>query len=261
MSLYEVTLDGVIDKEKIAIQRIKEHEPDEGYYVAFSGGKDSIVTYDLVKRANVKYDIHFSMTTVDPPEVLKFIKEHYPEVEWHHPKRSMFKIIKEKRMVPTRMYRFCCHELKEIGGVGRTVIVGVRREESAKRANRPVYHESTRQKGKMFLNPIVDWTAKEVWEYIHKYNLPYPSLYDEGYTRVGCIMCPLQGTKGMLKDKECYPKYYNAYLHTIEKMLKIKEERGEDLKQGKTAEEFMNWWIYGSSSGSKNKRKVEHTWW
>jgi len=256
--LRETTLEGVIDKELVALERIKQYEPEEGYYVAFSGGKDSIVVYDLVKRAGVKHDTHFSVTTVDPPEVLQFIRNYYPEVEWHYPRKSMFRLIKDKRMVPTRMFRFCCAELKEIGGAGRTVVVGVRRQESSKRRNRPIYHESKRQKGKMFLNPIVDWSEDEVWEYIHKYNLPYPCLYDEGYKRIGCIMCPLQGTKGMLKDKERYPKYYNAYLLAIKKMMEIKRARGDVIKQGDTPEEFMDWWIYGK------KRQVvdcNNVWW
>ena len=76
--LRETTLEGVIDKELVAIERIKQYEPEEGYYVAFSGGKDSIVVYDLVKRAGVKHDTHFSVTTVDPPEVLQFIRNYYP---------------------------------------------------------------------------------------------------------------------------------------------------------------------------------------
>ena len=230
---------------RVAIERIKQYEPEEGYYVAFSGGKDSIVVYDLVKRAGVKHDVHFSVTTVDPPEVLQFIRKYYPEVEWHHPNKSMFRMIKDKKMVPTRIFRFCCAELKEIGGAGRTVVVGVRRQESTKRRNRPIYHESLRQKTKMFLNPIVDWSEDEVWEYIHKYNLPYPCLYDEGYTRIGCILCPMHSVKQKLMDIERYPKYYNAYMLAIEKMLHIRKEKGREFKNYSTAEEVMEWWIFG----------------
>ena len=72
--LRETTLEGVIDKELVAIERIKQYEPEEGYYVAFSGGKDSIVVYDLVKRADVKHDAHINITTVEPPEVLHFVR-------------------------------------------------------------------------------------------------------------------------------------------------------------------------------------------
>ncbi len=65
--LKEQTLLDEIDKVNLAIRRIKLHEPIEGYYVAFSGGKDSCVILDLVKRAGVKFDAHLNITTVDPP--------------------------------------------------------------------------------------------------------------------------------------------------------------------------------------------------
>jgi phosphoadenosine phosphosulfate reductase len=68
---------------KIAIERLRTFEPAEGYYVAFSGGKDSITILDLVKKSGVKYDAPFNLTTVDPPELLKFIKKNHSEVEIH----------------------------------------------------------------------------------------------------------------------------------------------------------------------------------
>lgn len=77
--LKELTLEGEVDKVKVAINRLKLHEPPEGYYVAFSGGKDSCVALDLCKRAGVKYDVHYSVTTVDPPELVYFIRKHYPD--------------------------------------------------------------------------------------------------------------------------------------------------------------------------------------
>lgn len=84
--LKEQTLFGEIDKVDLAIRRIKLHEPPEGYYVAFSGGKDSCVILDLVKRAGVKFDAHINLTTVDPPEVIRFVRQQYPEVTIEKPK-------------------------------------------------------------------------------------------------------------------------------------------------------------------------------
>lgn len=233
----QTTLEGV-SFEDVAIARIKQYEPDEGYYLAFSGGKDSLVIYDLAVRAGVKFDAHFSMTTVDPTEVRDFIKKYYPGVIWERPKMSMFQLIKKKAMLPTRMIRFCCSNLKEIGGKGRVVMLGVRRAESTNRKCTQVYEESRATAGKWHLNPIVDWTDEDVWGYIMKYNLPYCSLYDEGKKRIGCIMCPMQGPKGMRADAERWPKYYKAYLRAIGYVIMSGRQW-----QGKTAEEVMEWWI------------------
>ena len=227
-----------------AIARLRKHEPEDGYYLAFSGGKDSMVIYDLAVRAGVRFDAHFHQTTIDPPEVLQFIREHYPDVAWTKPKRSMFQMIVDHGTPPTRIIRYCCSELKELHGSGRVVVLGVRWAESARRRNRPVYGESTRRAGTYFLSPIVDWTTSDVWDYIRHNNLPYCPLYDEGKTRIGCIMCPMQGPKGMLQDAERYPKFYRAYLNAFRRML---DARKTPFPCGSTPEEIMHWWISGTA--------------
>jgi len=225
--------------EEVAITRIKKYEPPEGYYLAFSGGKDSVVIYNLAVRAGVKFDAHFSQTTVDPPEVLSFIRENYPDVIWEKPKMSMYALIRKKGMLPTRNARFCCEALKEIGGSGRIVMLGIRKAESTRRKNRKVFEQSYRTKSKWFLNPILEWSDYDVWTYIRIHDLPYCSLYDEGAERIGCIMCPMQTPKGMLRDKERYPKHYQAYLRAVSDLVKA------GRYSGKTAEEVMDWWING----------------
>ena len=114
--LVENTLFGVVDKVKTAIDRIKTFEPPEGYYVAFSGGKDSCVVLDLVKRAGVKFDAHYNLTTVDPPELVRFVKKEHPEVLINKPEKSMWQLIAEKLLPPTRIMRYCCATLKECNG-------------------------------------------------------------------------------------------------------------------------------------------------
>lgn len=238
-------------KTNLAIERINSHIPKEGYYLAFSGGKDSIVIYDLTKKAGVKFDPHFSRTTVDPPEVLKFIKERYPDVLWEKPKSSMFQLILSNSTLPTRSHRICCRALKEIGGKGRTVITGIRWEESANRRKRKIFHESTKLKGKWFLNPIIDWTTQDIWAYIRRNNLKYCSLYDEGKERIGCILCPFHSLNDKLDDIQRYPKYVRAYKLTIEKLYNKMKERGRLPKRWISPEAMWEWWIYGKEQDHK----------
>jgi len=119
-----------------SIECLKQLEPEEGYFVAFSGGKDSQCVYHLCKMAGVKFDAHFSLTSVDPPEVVQFIKQHYPDVIFDIPydrngnRVTMWSLIPERKMPPTRIVRYCCEELKEIQGNGRRVVTGVRKAES-----------------------------------------------------------------------------------------------------------------------------------
>ena len=145
--LIEKTLFGEIDKVQIAIERLREHEPPEGYYVCFSGGKDSTVMYDLVKKSGVKYDVHYTIMTVEPPELLKFVRENYPEVEMIEPPVSMFDLIEKHGMPPLRRFRFCTFELKMTKGGGRVKVDGVRAQESRKRSEYKIFDEDRKNGG------------------------------------------------------------------------------------------------------------------
>lgn len=126
------------DKVQVAIDRLKAFEPPEGYYLAFSGGKDSVVIKALADMAGVKYDAHYNLTSVDPPELVHFIKT-FEDVAIERPKDkdghqiTMWNLIARKAMPPTSLIRYCCYYLKESGGDGRMTITGVRWAESVRR--------------------------------------------------------------------------------------------------------------------------------
>jgi len=217
--------------------------------------------------AGVRFDAHYSVTSVDPPPLLKFIKENYPDVTFDIPHDrngkpvTMWNLIAKKTLPPTRMVRYCCSELKEANGKHRVTVTGVRWAESPKRRNsHGLVDMHTRSKKlidmaltenesaslnkrgglimnddndesrrmveqcyrtrKTIVNPIIDWEEDEVWEFLNNVaKVPHCSLYDEGYTRLGCIGCPLQGSKGMREDFERYPEFKELYLRAIERMI------------------------------------------
>ncbi len=222
--------------EQHAIEIIQKYEPPEGYHVAFSGGKDSVVVYDLVKKASVKYQTYFYCTTIDPPELLRFIRKEYPEVIWLRPKKSMYKLIIDKGL-PLRQSRFCCQHLKEYAGSGEVVITGIRWEESNSRKLRNFYEKDNRGK-KWFVNPIIDWEEWEVWEYTEKNNLPICELYEMGYSRIGCIGCPMAYYKQRQRELNHYPRFKNMYLKAIRKRM----ERGF-FKRFKDEHDVYEWWV------------------
>lgn len=104
-------------------------------YVAFSGGKDSQVLYHLSKEAGVDFRASWSPTTVDPPEVVRFIKTQYPDVEIIKPKESIYTVAK-RNCLPTQLIRWCCAEFKENKRTDGVTMTGVRWAESVKRSRR-----------------------------------------------------------------------------------------------------------------------------
>ena len=140
MALIEQTLFNTIDKVQTAIDRLRAFEPkDRPYWLAFSGGKDSCVILELAKMAGVNFEAHYNVTSVDPPELVRFIKKQHPEVSFDipHDKNgkpvSMWSLLKSHSTPPTRIMRYCCEALKESAGMGTITITGVRWAESSNR--------------------------------------------------------------------------------------------------------------------------------
>ena len=138
MALVEYDLFGEKrDKVKTAIDRLQAFEPQEGYYVADSGGKDSTCVVKLCEMAGVKFDAHYHATTIDPPQLVRFIRKHHPATEIEKPEHTMRELIIKNQMPPTRLMRYCCEHLKELLGQGRDVFRGVRWAESGNRKKEP----------------------------------------------------------------------------------------------------------------------------
>lgn len=245
-------------KEKIeeTIHYIQEHSPPEGYYLGFSGGKDSIVLYDIALKSKVPFQAYYSCTGIDPPEITRFIRKHYPTVTFLFPKRHFFKEM-EKKGIPMRMQRWCCNFLKKDPGKKIPLpyrLMGIRKEESFRRASRPKidYHKSYKQ---LIVKPIFDWLEWEIWEYIEKNKLPSSELYDD-FNRLGCVVCPFVTGKKQELHKSKWPKIY-AYFELA--FAKTWEKKKFDKRFDMPWEKAIEKWYAGKSFGDNGNTSVNKT--
>ena len=214
-----------MDKKKIdrAIKLIqagaematKANQPIE---VAYSGGKDSDVILELAKMAGVNYRAIYKNTTIDPPGTIAHAIAQGAEIL--RPKRTFLEII-SKKGYPNRFFRFCCKELKEYHVLDYAVL-GIRREESSKRAKRYKEPENCRVfsknvKTRQYL-PILDWTLKDVADFVTDRKIQLaPIYYDENgeidfSRRLGCMCCPLATPSKRIAQFHQYPGMVKLYI-------------------------------------------------
>ena len=241
---------------------------DEGFWLAFSGGKDSQVLYHLAVMAGVKFKAHMNLTSIDPPEVIRFVRKNYPEVEMIKPKMSIYNMAVQKGVLPTRKIRWCCAEYKETSGAGYTTLIGVRKAESVRRSKREIvesinanpkkrkqwnfdqfseHEESLVQcmgngKEKIVVSPILYWTDDDVWTFLNANNIEHCSLYDNGYKRIGCTCCPMSSFKQKVREIKDYPHVKKNWIKACAK-LKEKGLVCHDL----SPDDMFDWWISGKS--------------
>lgn len=239
------------DTRSIAIMR--EFAPEEGYYLAFSGGKDSVVLYDLAVRSGVQFEAHYNLTTIDPPELVQFIKREYggkplgistvegPFVEIDKPEHSFWWYIRNRYGLPFRNARWCCEVLKERGGEARRCLVGVRAQESSKRAAYGTVRQCNKanSKGKVLVSPILHWTTDDIWGYIHARKIPYCSLYDEGWKRIGCILCPFNSQDETDRAVARWPKLFAGLLRAMEEVY----DTQKSWQKFGSAKNVLEYWL------------------
>lgn len=93
------------------------------------------------------------------------------------------------------------------------------------------------------VNPIVDWSDSEVWDFLHHYGCESNPLYQCGFKRIGCIGCPLGGSASMRREFMLYPKYQNMYIKAFDRMLAERTARGLDNRDWHTGRDVFRWWI------------------
>lgn len=270
-----------MNKDAIAIARIKrasEIAQARGMgplYVGYSGGKDSTVLADLAIRAGVPIEIAHSHTTIDAPETVYFVRREMARFEAYGNAKctvymprykgkpvSMWTLIPQKLMPPTRIVRYCTSVLKQSHSAGRFSLTGVRWDESARRKKTRGIFEAphrdpekrlrltsdqgnltalTEAKGELICNPIVDWTEADVWDYIRDRRLSYNPLYDEGCKRIGCIGCPMAG-KHRWTEFARWPAYGKLYIMAFDWMISARKAAGKRC-EWETGRDVFHWWM------------------
>lgn len=270
----QITMDGSTRQQKLyneSIELLKIAEPPEGYYLATSFGKDSIVAQRLCDEAGVKYDAHHNITGIDPPELVYFGRNHYPDVERHMYSASMWALIRKKGIPPMRHMRYCCDVLKEGRGIGRTCVMGMRAAESSRRAKqwglaapmrknskkgdpliRMLDNDEVRDNiqacqtaGQLVISPLFRWNDNDLWAYIADRKLPYCELYDKGFDRLGCIGCPLAGENRRRAELDRWPGFRKIYTKVFQGL----KDAGR-FARFSTGEDILEWWL---SDGEQNK--------
>ena len=291
-----------MDKVLKAEQAIRlAAEMSKQYYgkpliITYSGGKDSDVMLsiaDKVLKAE-QYEVLNSHTTVDAPQTVYHIKEVFKRLNDKGVKATvrmeryddgtpitMWNLIVNKSMPPTRLARYCCQVLKESGTPNRICCVGVRKDESTGRKGRDVfstlgdtkknalffsldhaeevYRESNevnddswdctlikfmKDNGDIVVNPIYEFTDADIWQYIDDNKLEVNPLYYPPYnfTRVGCVGCPLATYKNKQEEFHFFPTYKKAYINAFQKMLDKRKADGKETDSWKDGQDVFNWW-------------------
>lgn len=204
--------------------------------VGVSGGKDSQVVYDLCLKSGIEFTAYFNHA-LESPVTLRFIKEKYPAVIWRRDvKEGMIQHIREYRkgLLPTVQIAYCCETYKHNPNyVDKCAILGIRRAESAARAERTVFttkNKTILKKNKTLVSeyfkdecqsvgsaniitlyPIVDWSEEDVWDYLLTNKIPINPEY-EYCTRVGCMVCPKANFTSNYVMLKRYPRLINAFI-------------------------------------------------
>lgn len=233
------------EKVATAIERIKKFarlSEVMGYdvRVGFSGGKDSQVVYDLCKKSGIRFTAFYNVTC-ESSETRRFIRKNYPDVIWRQPYKVGFikNIDVHKGMLPSIYTAYCCENYKHNPKfVDNASILGVRKDESRTRSKHHVFESHGKRfdarndyliseyfsekcrgigsKGDIQLMPIVDWTERDVWEYIAREELPVNPEYQHN-KRVGCMICPKTNLTGNYYHLMQCPKLIDAIIRQRDK--------------------------------------------
>lgn len=255
----------------------------EPYYLCYSGGKDSDVIRILADLAGVKHDIVHNHTTVDAPETVRYVRSipnviiSYPEMSmWQLIVEKRFPPLRHQRYCCAHLKEYGGKGRLKITGVRwaesprrkeqNDIIVTIGKPATSRRTAESLNAKYTTSKSgalimnddndesrrfvemcyrttSTMVNPIVDWTDEDVWEFLRAHGCKSNPLYQCGRKRIGCISCPLSGGKRMKKELSLYPKFRWVYVSAFDRMLAERRKNGLKIDpRWVDGEAVMRWW-------------------
>ncbi len=184
--------------------------------VSFSGGKDSSALLEIVRRSGVNHLVYFNDTGLELPETLRFVED------------TGYDLVGDAgdafwRYVggfgpPARDYRWCCKVIKLLPtyralkalAPGLT-LVGQRRFESSARMASPPIWRNRWLPGFVTGAPINDWSALQTWLYLKLRSVRVNPLYERGFERLGCYLCPASRLSEFVKLEKSYPDLWEQW--------------------------------------------------
>ncbi len=246
--------------KKVYNTYIKYQHKVDVFYVAFSGGKDSIVTLDIVQRAlpHNKFKVLFGDTGMEFPDTYKvvekiklFCKEE--KIEFLQSKADFEPEYTWKKFgPPAQTIRWCCSVHKTAPQINLLrkytnnpkfkgmAFTGIRGDESASRSEYEGVSYGEKVKGQYSCHSILEWNSAELFLYIYSRNLIINEAYKKGNSRVGCLICPLAAYKNTYFKEQAYSTNTEGYLTTTTFNKIILETTSKELFNQNAVEEFMN---------------------
>lgn len=270
-----MNIDNAIERLRIGAAAAARYY-EKPLMICYSGGKDSDALIELARISGITFEVVHSHTTADAPETVRYIRKRFYDLElegykcsitypiYRGARTSMWDLIVSHKMPPTRRIRYCCQILKETAGAHRAVATGVRWAESSARKQRGIYEDINKNRdkrvvlvndndnnrvwfercevrAKTVINPIIDWSDGDVGDFLSERRVELNPLYGCGFSRVGCIGCPMAGKK-RYKEFERYPRYARLYMRAFERMLVARKTSGME-SSWENAYDVFRWWM------------------
>ena len=164
-------------EDQVLTHMIVSIEPDTKIFT-LDTGRFFPETYDLIEKTNSRYNIKIDVYFPDTLQVEKMVKERGINL--------FYKSIENRKL--------CC-QIRKIKPLHRAMegldvwITGLRKDQSVTRNNNSIVELDENNQGLVKLNPLINWSESQVWEYIKENKIPYNTLHDKGFPSIGCQPC------------------------------------------------------------------------